>query len=395
MAKITKAAITYSTGTGEAKTETTVRFHAVVSEGHDLTTKITSFPAQDGFVVSRHAIIGNRGIQLEGIVTDTPMVGSDTFIKYGLDNKKVLFKTLQELMQNATPCKVETNLGVYEPVIFNKFKTKQNKDHHNSMLFTLKGEEIQDGKSEKGDTPALVTFSKLGDAEKDAHITELKTAGVHVPEGSDIFTAQVDFGSSFSLDTFNPSGDPMTVVYEHLGTDPATLQNTFMVHTSDTFTAISPVAASNLTTIKAVQNFLDGPELPSSSLLAGAAQAASCLGVEGVNDAVDQASGYINTASGYLLQSIYGAAFGISIINGTADLGQVLLGLGSDCNVVGLLGTPKVQDTLDDIGLTPVDDLIRSARVASTVDNLPSFLGTLTRISEVVRDPGAFFGDLS
>ena len=393
MTKPTKAAVIYSTGSGESAIESTLQFHAVMAEDHDVEAEVTGYPAQNGFVVSNHSIIKNRKVTITGAVTDTPIAGTDTAYQFGLDNKKVAFGIMNDLVRSSTPCKVVTNLGTYYPVIFKKFKTRTDKDWTNAIKFTFMGEEIQQGTSKDSSTPAPVNFSVISDTEREARIQELLGVGVEVPDSAIISTAQVDFGASFSLDTFNPGGDPMSIVYEHIGTDPDTLANTFMIHTSDIAVAIADVADNAITTISTAATSILS-ELPDNSLAAGAKSAASCMIAKSANVASQRASGYINTANGYLKESIYGAHFGITQILGNSGFGQLLAGLGADCNIISHIGAPILDDLLEPSGISTGNTFTDIAKIASGSQALPSFVTTLTRVSSADRGQTTFFGDL-
>ena len=390
----TKASVTYTTGTGSTAVESVLRFHAVEAEDHDIEAEVTGYPAQSGFVVSNHSIIKNRKITITGVVTDTPIIGSDTFQQFGLDNKKVAFKIMNDLVRSSTPCTVRTNLGTYYPVIFRKFKTRTDKDWVNAIKFMFGGVEIQDGTSKDSTTPAPVAFVQVSDSEREAKIAELLAVGMNVSPGATISTAQVDFGASFSLDTFNDAGDPMSVVYEHIGVDPDTLASNFMIHTSDIATAVADVANSAITSI-ITQTTSTLAELPDNRLSAGAESAGSCLINSVGRDLNRRASGYINTASGYLRESIYGAQFGLTRILGNATFGQILAGLGTDCNILGQVGAPLLDELLEPSGISTGNTFTDIAKRASGSNPTPSLTTTLTRVSHPDRGSTSFFGDLT
>lgn len=393
MTKPTKAAVTYSTGSGASAVESTLRYHSVVVEEHEIKSEVTGFPAQTGFVVSNHAIIKNDKISITGIVTDTPIVGTETFHQFGLDNKKIAFATMRKLVRNATPCRVQTNLGVYENVIFTSFKTKTDKDWVNAMQFRFSGEAIQPSQSKDSTTPALVVFSTLSDTARDASVAALEAVGFDVSNTATLSTATVDLGGSFSIESFNSAGLPITSVFENIGRDAATGKQKFKLHTSDIMTAIADVEDRAISTITTYADNVDLPELPDVGLSKGASEAAACLADRAIDSVSSRASGYINTSAGYLKESIYGALSGIILLDTDANFGQLLPTFGTGCNVLSAVGLPGDLDELSEAtGLPTVEEAVAAAAEVGT-DVAFNAITTITRITQPTTT--ALLGDQS
>ena len=393
MTEPTKASVTYTTGTGAAAVESTLRFHSVVVEDHKISAEVTGFPAQTGFVVSNHSIVKNDVISIVGIVTDTPIYGTDTFHQFGLDNKKIAFATMRALVRNSTPCKVRTNLGTYVNVIFTGFSTKTDKDWVNAMQFKFTGEAIQPSTSKDSTTPALVAFGTLNDTAREARVTALANAGFFVDDTATISEAKVDLGGSFSLDSFNFAGIPLTTVFEHMGMDAASGKQRFRLHTSDIMNAIADVEERAISTITTYANNVDLPELPDLGMSKGASEAAACLSDRAVDSISSRASGYINTSSGYLKESIYGAISGIILIDTNANFGQLLPSFGTGCNVLSAVGLPGTIDELSEAtGLPTVEESVAAATEVGT-DVVFSAITTITRITQPITT--ALLGDQS
>ena len=71
MAKTTPAHIIYTKkGTDN---EVVIDFHAVVSEDHEASAKITKYPVQTGLHISNHSIRNNRVVSLTGVISNMIM----------------------------------------------------------------------------------------------------------------------------------------------------------------------------------------------------------------------------------------------------------------------------------------------------------------------------------
>ena len=403
MSKPTKAQIKYSAGKGKEATESTLRFHSVISEEHEITTEITKYPVQSGFNVSQNAIKKNRKVTISGLVSNHLVIGAEEFHEYGGNNSKVMFETLKNLVRQATPCEVNTNYGDYSPVLFTKFKTKLIAGKTDIMEFTLTGEEVQVGLTLNQTAPTLLVFTPLTDAERAARVDELLAAGLVVTDKAVITEAPVDMNESFQVETTNTNGETSITTYERNGYDPSTGQYSHKMHTSDTDAATSdPTPSINWFAIMQEEGVDRGliEALPDINLEAGASTATACLADGATGLALDTASGLINTAVGELTKTIYGAAYGIFGVNGDTSLGQTLLALGVDCLVAGTIGTvdPELNsDDFQDNDIPTMDDALSGA--ASIGDSITTnTLGvaaptTLTKISPPSGNV-SFFGDL-
>ena len=146
----------------------TLAFHANIGETHSAQSEITKFPTQAGFEISNHAIRKNRVIEVEAIITNTLLnaVGSRQ-LNYGLNNSTIVFEAIESLVNSGTVCSVSTNLGIYWPVVFTKFKTKQELGMVDSMKFTLVGEEILVDETISETSPKQLTFTRVTGSECD------------------------------------------------------------------------------------------------------------------------------------------------------------------------------------------------------------------------------------
>jgi len=395
MAKPDKAQITFKVN-GQ---ESVLRFHSVISEEHETTSEITKYPTQAGFVVSNTAIKKNRKITISGIVTNTVIETSMENHQYSTNNARWMFDVLRTLMRQSIPCDVVTNLGVYTPVIFNRFKTKQAEGMTDAMMFTIMGEEIQVSESTNNTTPIPLIFNPISPEERQAEIDKLLANSVVVQDYQEISVANVNIGESFVIDTFATNGKPIQVTYEFRSFDAATGKHNYTVHTTDT----ELVEASDANSLSMISVLIEEANelLEGVDIAAGANTASACLvdGLEGlVNDLVEDT---INTAMGELTESIYGAIEDNFGFTSGSEFGELLIGLAVDCCVAGAIGAvdPSLvdEDDFNDNDLITVDDAVRQA--ASIGDEtISGAIGrvaptTLTKITSGTNNT-TFLGDL-
>ena len=377
-----------------------VRFHAVVSEGHEASTKITKFPVQTGFDISNHAIKQNRRITLEGIFSSTILEGSGPANR--LDHKvsggitKVAFDVLESLVQSAAVCEVITNLGVYKPVIFTKFSTKQESGMVDSIKVIISGEEIQVAENVAKASPKALVFTEVPVEERAATITKLTEAGIggSLDEAGNFLSditpdtilkkATGFLGEDFSIENLLPTGEIFNTTFITDAWDGVS-DYTMSVFTdnTDVFSDItsgleniipegleslsSSVSSYGQGLISGGSNFIgnitgdlgdafssgfdsftdisgiaDGllndlniPLLPNATDLAGAFNGFSnCLLGQGSGVLKTEAEKYIDTALGRLDKGIYGAKMDIIRMTDNKVM-QSLIGSGLDCVAAG------------------------------------------------------------
>jgi hypothetical protein len=306
MARPNKAQITYEVD----GVESVLRFHSVIAEEHTATASITKFPVQSGFNISNHSIKMNRVVSITGIVTNSQVVGGETFNDFD-DSKNVvrlMFSVLKDLVGGAVPCKVVTNYGDYSPVIFTKFKTKLVAGKTDVMEFTMSGEEVQLGSTINGTKPTLLVFNDLDSSQVDARISELSKTGIFagrrvlesIAEGEGTYTiseAVVDLNEDFQIETISEFGEKSLSTYEKISegfTDASTGLLTTL--------GIPPIYAGVITEL--------------------------------VKDKVEEK---ITTEVGELKSDIYGFVYAVTGVNGDQGFGQEILSVGVDTLVVGAM----------------------------------------------------------
>jgi len=395
MAKPNKASISYSTGkneeTGESITNT-LRFHTVIAEQHQTTAEVTKFPVASQKYVSNHSIRKNRKVTITGMVSNHVIVGQGEMHEYGQANAQIIFAEFKRLIQEGVPCVVNTNLGIYDPVIFTNFQTKQEAGMTDAMKFVMTGEEIILGTTINSTTPAVLVFTPLSEEAKQARIDELLAAGIHVSTSAELSEAVFDPNKSFVLQTRADNGNTIDVTYERTGYDPTTKLYSHAIHTSDTKTVNGASTDDSWSLIGSIQSALPNVNLP------GGAEIMCACAVEGaVGLATRYVEGAVDTALGSLKQSVYGAVYKVKGVNGDRTFGQELIGLGLDCFVVGAVGATSGSISTEsfDTSLPTADDVLNGA-AAKGNETLTGVVGvaspsTITKITPPY-DPITFFG---
>ncbi len=395
MAKPDKAQISFDVD-GQ---KSVLRFHSVISEEHEASTSITQFPTQAGFVVSNTAIKKNRKITISGVVTNTVIETALENHQYSTNNARWMFDVLRTLVNKAIPCEVLTNLGTYNPVIFNRIKTKQAEGMTDALMFTILGEEVQVSEGDNDTSPVPLIFTPISPEERKAEVDKLLANSIIVKDYQEISVAKVNIGESFVVDTFATNGKPIQVTYEFRSFDAATGKHNYTVHTTDT----EVVESSDANSLSMISVLIEEANelLGGVDLIAGASTASACLvdGLEGlVNDLVEDT---INTAMGELTESIYGAIEDNFGFTSGSEFGELLIGLAVDCCVAGAIGAvdPTLVDADDfnDNDLITVDDAVRQAAslgdgaITGSLNRLAPT--TLTKISSGTNET-TFLGDL-
>ena len=394
MAKPNKASITYSTGinaeTGES-IDNVLRFHTVIAEQHNTSAEVTKFPVASQKFVSNHTIRKNRKISITGMVSNHVVIGQGEMHQYGQDNTKIIFAELKRLIQEGVPCEVNTNLGIYSPVIFTNFQTKQEAGMTDAMKFVLSGEEIILGRSVNATTPAVLIFKPLDEEAKQAKVYELLQAGIEVDPSAEISEAEFDPNKSFVLRTKADNGNTIDVTYERQGYDSTTKKYSHLVHTSDT-----DVVGAEVEDIVAAADDAQ-TALPKVGQPKGVEIATACITDHGVDFIQELADENFQTSLGKLKKSAYGAKYKVLGVNGDRSFGQRLLGLGVDCFVVGAVGviTGEVPGEDYEKGMPTVEDILDGAASKGN-EVVTDILGvaspsTITKISTPI-EAITFFG---
>lgn len=391
--KNTPVSITYESSSGAIEE---VRFHAVISEEHTASAEITKYPTQLGYNVSNTAIRHNNQVRLEGIVTNYVLKDSDVNDFHSGNNSKIMFETLKSLVNNSVSCRVVTNLGIYDPVIFDKFRTKQASGSMDVLKFTLHGQETQISSSSNKTAPTRVSWKALDEVARAAKVDELAIMGFTVSDAAELATATVDMGTDFVLTTANSIGEAIDTTYISQGFDEVTGAYNYLVHTAET-SLFEPVTSS-FDFFSLAGDLIDvagGVSTASSCLRSGAADILTTVGED-----------LTETAMGIMTNSIYGVKFAITGLMGGGGTGggnkygQALIGLGVDCIVAGgtTAFTNIVQSDDFNSSLPTVSDILSGATKfgKSVVDDAIRVIApaTFTKISNNTGAGDSVFSDV-
>lgn len=102
--------------TAQPNTLASIELDATLSESHTRQSSVTDNPIEGGSQIQDHITNAPRTLQLEGFVTDDPIV----LLGLGADNNKVqtTFDALEQLFDDRQPFTVVTGFRVYENVFF-------------------------------------------------------------------------------------------------------------------------------------------------------------------------------------------------------------------------------------------------------------------------------------
>jgi len=195
-----------------------LRFHAVLEESHETNTQVTKFPVQEGFEVSNHAIRLNRKLLLtvmfSNVVTDwtstvsIPFMNNTYDTEFSNNNIRSAFEQLKWLVQSATLCDIDTNLGSYSNVVFTGVSTSSSAGRMDSMEVKLQGEELQVISSLNNTTPTEVVWEKVPAADV-FRAQKIISAATGMPcDTTNIDRAYVMDNDNFTMTLNDATGNP-------------------------------------------------------------------------------------------------------------------------------------------------------------------------------------------
>ena len=211
-----------------------INFHAVYVEEHEVSSETTKYPIQTGFQITNHAIRKNRKVSIEAIITNSVMTDSKNSFIYSSNNSKSVYQLLKDLVNKKIKCKVITNLDVYEPVLFTRFRTKQKAGLVDAMHLIVSGEELQVVTTPNKTAPKTVALGPILPEEETASQAFWNEAGIDFNlEDKEYKKGEVVLGEDFVMVGNNEAGEPITTTYVAKGKDPVTGNEQYEVHSDD------------------------------------------------------------------------------------------------------------------------------------------------------------------
>ena len=230
MAKPTPAMITYKDSSASPITRQ-IRFHSVIMESHKAKSVSTSYPVSTGFEVSRHTIKKNRQITIKAIVSNVLFENGNNVDVVTTNTVKTIHEACAALVDNGLVCRVVSNLGIYDPVVFNDYETKTEAGYVDSTIIILKGEQKQVKGSLNKTAPVQLSFAILDESTKSVRLAELEQHGYYVDaELNDLYECTMPLGTDFSVETLTENGDSVTNTFEVMAQDPTTGAYTYKSH---------------------------------------------------------------------------------------------------------------------------------------------------------------------
>jgi hypothetical protein len=291
-------------------------FHGIISEAANIQVELTKFPVQSGFEVSNHIIKKNRQIKIEAIMsnlilpnqysygesanrtTEISPTGQITIVEGRTthsNQNKTVFEALRAIIRSGTLCKIQTNLGVYEPVVLKSFKTTQGVGTMDSMKFIIDAEELILADSLNVGGPKELEFTLVPQEEYQALADRLFCNGIEIEPGASLATASANTGDSFNISGQNMiSGAPDWMGMSTLTTEA---------------TALGGMIPKN--SIGGIVDLGNGAPSPISML-------GSCTGDVGIGEISSGLSDVVDTELGVLEEGFEGAKTDIVNMGGPA-----------------------------------------------------------------------------
>ena len=354
MANVTPATIEFTPELGGIPQ--VIDFHAVMIEDHTTQAAITKYPVQTGTHITNHSIRNNRMVSITAMISNMRMVDPAGFVisgrDYGDGATKKVKEVMDSLIHSGQQCKVTTNLGIYNPVIFTKFKTSQKAGMVDSMELNITGEEIVVIDTENYVAPIPVIFKEATGPERAALVEELDKAGFSTTNCDKISTGSVNTDESFVIESVDAAGNPVSTTHTYAGKDPVTGASLYKVEVD----GVEMYTDGEGNAIDFSQPVLpeDVPiEIPKASAMGNVGD---CLAEEGERILTEQAEDALDTALGDLSKEARGIFYDtVSMDNET---GQLLATAGAGCIIRGVTGNSSGGSYLPGESLPTAENLL-------------------------------------
>ena len=116
----------------------TVAMDATLSEAHQYTNRVTSFPIEDNTYISDHVINDPVTIQINGVVSDTPL-NIFTAFNRSVDS----FNQLVRLVETKARITVVTGIKVYTDMVITSLNVPRNVTTGQSLTFNIELQKLK------------------------------------------------------------------------------------------------------------------------------------------------------------------------------------------------------------------------------------------------------------
>ena len=349
MSKVTPATIIFTPPSG---VEQTIDFHAVEIEDHSTTAQITKYPVQEGIHVTNHSIRKNRVFSVTAMISNMRTVDYEGNVTSGRDYGEGATRKVKEvfdsLIHSGTECRVVTNLGEYNPVVFSSFKTKQKAGMVDSMQLHAVGEEIIKVDTENYTAPTPISFVEVTGPARAALVSDLGKMGIEVDDCDKLSQGEHWTDESFIIDAIDSAGKAVNTVFEFLGNDPVSRAAQYAQHV----TGIDVVSSLGLDVEDdpcAEKGFAD-------SLKGGLKQVGGKL-LDVADDFIEeQTERHVETAMGKLSKSTRGIFYDTVTMDSSS--GQALATAGLGTIIRGITGVDSEFPYIPGESLPSVDEIM-------------------------------------
>lgn len=126
-----------------------IELDAKLAESHNLTSKVTSFPVEDGANITDHISLDPEVVTIEGFISDTPvryLSGVRSLIS-GSKPTQTAFDQLMTLREQKIPFNVLTGFKLYTDMFFTNLTIPHNQSTGQALRFTAELKKIHFSKS--------------------------------------------------------------------------------------------------------------------------------------------------------------------------------------------------------------------------------------------------------
>ena len=172
----------------ELSTFTVLSLDVTTTEEHNHAVEWTSFPVENDIAVSDHGHLQPDEVSIEGVITDTPLLGVPE-----QDRSKVLWDKLVELKDLRKPMTLVTGLKVYSSMVIAELATARDASSGKAVMPRLKLQQI------KIVAPIEVPAPEVAAGlEKKVELTDQERAELSAI--AEEASAEVDYANAYLLD---------------------------------------------------------------------------------------------------------------------------------------------------------------------------------------------------